>query len=501
MDYIKKDGKVVESTMYNRIKYLYEKGFINKSKENNEDNKNIINTQSNENSKNDISVKSGVINIKIDEKKEINITEIKEFNDKFIQDNLLECKLNEDDILFLLNLFFDREGKNEILINAFLLCYNILLFNLSINKDEYDENIKHLIKEMNEKHNFTKNKFSNFYSLKIFDDENDIKNIYFNKNKNNMEEIKKFNIKIDSIKSLEDNLENILNIFGPFCIAYKKIEYLLEEYFNSLNKKSENISDFLNGYSLEDHIKNIIIFENKDVIQIPNLYYFLNLDINIIEFDFICLIKKNTILTFNKNIFERVSYIHNLKLLDNIDDINGLSLIFFEIKTSQQSTKDIAKHLLNKVNFLYPLFEKFMLKTHGINIKDCKLYFIYVFNSKFNPKNFGTPTINEIKSNINNYKITNTCKFIYIHVETNIGQYNIKSLKQQINAQNSVINDQNKVINNQNKVINNQNNVINDQNNKIIELEKKISKLEEIVANIQKSNKTQNNSGIIEPKK
>ena len=139
-----------------------------------------------------------------------------------------------------------------------------------------------------------------------------------------------------------------------------------------MNKKTEKVFNYLDGYCLEDEIKNIISMENEQIIQLPNLYYiFLNDDITFIEFDLICLIKENKTLNFNKSIFDRVSYMRNLKLFDIIDNIKGLSLIFFDIKSSQHFIGVNVKHLIEKLNFLYPLFRQYLEEKYTIE----KIYY------------------------------------------------------------------------------------------------------------------------------
>ena len=235
----------------------------------------------------------------------------------------------------------------------------------------------------------------------------------------------------------------IIKIIAPLCIPYKKIEYLLLEFIYSNNKKSENISDYLNGFCLENEIKNIIKVENPKIENLPNLYYFLGKDINFSEFDLICLIKENEILTFNKSAFDRVANLHNLIFLDNIKDIEGLALAFFEIKSSQyKSNESIIEGLLKKVNFLYPFLQKYLDSQYKIKIEKCTFYFVNIFESKFNQNKFGMPNIKQLLSRNKDIKITNESKIIFIHAETNIGQFNliklnnkVENLEQEMNIQ------------------------------------------------------------------
>ena len=433
IDIIKSDSRAIKLAMENRIKEL---------NKNNEDNK------SNDNPK-----------------------ELKEFDEIIFNEIFKDFHLNEKDISFLLNLFFNVDENNENLITILKLCYNILIFNL-IKKDEYRK-IKDQINNSIKGKDLDNKKISDFYFIKVFNDINEIRSIYFSDN-NNIKEINKYKKKIDSIKSLEENIDDILKKSAPFCISYKKIEYLLEKYFNSLNKKSEKVSNYLDGYCFEDEIRNIITMENENIVQLPNLYYiFQNNDITFMEYDLICLVKENEILNFNKSIFDRVSYIHNLKLLDNINDIRGLSLIFFEIKVSQHSTKDIAIHSMEKTSFLYPLLQKYLHNEYNIEIENCDFFFAHVFDSKFNPNKFGTVKINDIKTINKNFN--NPCKFIFIHSETNVGQFNVKMLKKEINNQKVKINELNKETNEQKVKINELKKETNEQKFKINELEAKAS--------------------------
>ena len=185
--------------------------------------------------------------------------------------------------------------------------------------------------------------------------------------------------------------------------------------------------------------------DNNEISRLPNLYYIINDDLSFIEFDLICLVKKNEKLVLNKGIFDRVSNINNLKLLDNIENINELSLIFFEIKNAQRTPGKIIEKLIEKVNFLYPLFEKYLFDKYNIQINDYKLYFAYIFDSKFNAYQFGMPNIGDMKTkvNLNNIKNNkNDIKIIYIHAETNIGQYNALGLKNEIINLNKKIEEQ-----------------------------------------------------------
>ena len=491
------DSEKIKLAMENRINNLKKNQLISQTKDKEELNNIQIKGQAkekeldkiqpiNEQTKEIVLVKNGTSS---QSSKEIN-----EFDEDYFVENFEELNLDDEKILFLINLFFNTDSKNENLINTLELCYNILIFNLIIEKDKYHK-IKYVVNDSIKNYDFDKIKISDLYLLKVFDDKDEIKNLYFNSNKPDIKELERNNIKVNSVKSLEDNLDKILNTFSPFCLLYKKVEHLLKEYFNSFNKKSEKVSDYLDGYCLEDDIKNIITMENEDIIQLPNIYYILlNYDINFIEFDLICLIKINEKLNFNKSIFDRISYIHNLKILDNIDDIKGLSLVFFEIKNSQQSTKSIAKHLIEKVNFLYPLLKEYLFIKYNTKIEDCEIYFAYVFDSKFNANTFATPKIIEIKSNIKNLNITNKCKLIYIHGETNVGQYNSKKLKEEINEQKNKINELNIETEIQKNKINEMEKI---HKIEMAELQKQIQELKNAVSELKKcsfGNQAQNNS-------
>lgn len=369
---------------------------------------------------------------------------IKEFDKKWLIEKISDTKLKNDDIKFLLELFFNTNKIGQETINYFELCYNIILFNLIIENDKYNK-IKDDMDNSAQKHNIAEIKIYDLYFLKVFDDKNIIENIYFNENKKLIQNIKNNKIKIDTIQCLTNNLDDILDKFGPFSISYKIIEFLLEVFFKNANKKSEDVSNYLGGFSLEYYIKNIITMDNNEISRLPNLYYIINDDLSFIEFDLICLVKKNEKLVLNKGIFDRVSNINNLKLLDNIENINELSLIFFEIKNAQRTPGKIIEKLIEKVNFLYPLFEKYLFDKYNIQINDYKLYFAYIFDSKFNAYQFGMPNIGDMKMkvNLNNIKNNkNDIKIIYIHAETNIGQYNALGLKNEIINLNKKIEEQ-----------------------------------------------------------
>ena len=297
---------------------------------------------------------------------------IKEFDKKLLIEKISDTKLKNDDIKFLLELFFNTNKIGQETINYFELCYNIILFNLIIENDKYNK-IKDVMDNSVQKYNIAEIKIYDLYFLKVFDDKNIIENIYFNENKKLIQNIKNNKIKIDSIQCLTNNLDDILDKFGPFSISYKIIEFLLEEFFKNANKKSEDVSNYLDGFSLEYYIKNIITMDNNKIIRLPNLYYIINTDLNFVEFDLICLVKNNEKLVLNKGIFDRVSNINNLKLLDNVENINELSLIFFEIKNSQRTPGKIIENLIEKANFLYPLFEKYLFDKYKIQINDYKL--------------------------------------------------------------------------------------------------------------------------------
>ena len=88
-----------------------------------------------------------------------------------------------------------------------------------------------------------------------------------------------------------------------------------------------------------------------------------------------------------------------------------------------------------------------MFDKYKIQINDYKLYFVYIFDSKFNAYQFGIPKISDIKKkvNLNNIKNNkNDIKIIYIHAETNVGQYNAQGLKNEINNLNKAIEAQEK---------------------------------------------------------
>ena len=143
-------------------------------------------------------------------------------------------------IKFLLELFFNTNKMGQETINYFELCYNIFLFNLIIDNDKYNK-IKDVMDNSVGNSGFGKNKIYDLYFLKVFDDKNIIENIYFNGNKQLIDNIKKNKIKIDTIQNLTNNLDSILDIFGPFSLSYKIIEYLLEDFFKNANKKSEDV--------------------------------------------------------------------------------------------------------------------------------------------------------------------------------------------------------------------------------------------------------------------
>jgi len=363
------------------------------------------------------------------------LKETRELDIKYLIANFKEHDLSKDDILFLLDLLINTDNKKENIINQLELCYNILLFNLLIEKKEYDK-IKELIYYTLNINDFSNKKIAFFFLIKLFDDKNIIKNLYFNLSNKNINELVKYNIEYDSFKSLENSIDNILKVFAPFCIPFKKVKYLLEDYINSMNNKSEKVSDYLEGFNLEEEIKNIILRENENIVPLKNLYYILlNSNVTFIEFDLICLVKDNETLKFNKTLFDRVSRIYNCNFLDKIDDIPGLSLIFFEIKTTQHSNQTVAKHLIQKVDFLYPLFKQCLLKYHNIDIEKCKLYFIHIFDYKFNSNSFVSTKISDLKLKLKylNKSQNNQSKLIFSHVETNVGQYNIRMLTKDIN--------------------------------------------------------------------
>jgi len=422
----------------------------------------------------------------------------KNFDKNWLIEKLSHTKYNSDDIEFLLELFFNTNKIGQETINYFELCYNIILFNLIIENDKYNK-IKDVMDNSVQKYNIAEIKIYDLYFLKVFNNKNIIENIYFNENKKLIQNIKNNKIKIDSIQCLTNNLDDILDKFGPFSISYKIIEFLLEEFFKNANKKSEDVSNYLDGFSLEYYIKNIITMDNNKIIRLPNLYYIINTDLNFVEFDLICLVKNNEKLVLNKGIFDRVSNINNLKLLDNVENINELSLIFFEIKNSQRTPGKIIENLIDKANFLYPLFEKYLFNKYKIQINDYKLYFVYIFDSKFNAYQFGIPKISDIKKkvNLNNIKNNkNDIKIIYIHAETNVGQYNAQGLKNEINNLNKAIEAQEKKYQeNLNKAIKSQekkyqenlNKAIKDQEKKYQEnLNNQEKKYQEILNNQEK---------------
>ena len=197
----------------------------------------------------------------------------------------------------------------------------------------------------------------------------------------------------------------------------------------------------------------------------------------------ICLVKDNETLKFNKTLFDRVSRIYNFNFLDKIDDIPGLSLIFFEIKTTQHSNQTVAKHLIQKVDFLYPLFKQCLLKYHNIDIEKCKFYFIHIFDSKFNYNSFVSTKISDLKLKLKylNKSQNNQSKLIFSHVETNVGQYNIRMLTKDINnLKEDISNLKNKLEiqkgNHQDEILN-LTNKINNQQQEISQLQEQIKEL------------------------
>ena len=191
----------------------------------------------------------------------------------------------------------------------------------------------------------------------------------------------------------------------------------------------------MEGFNLEEEIKNIILRENENIVPLRNLYYILlKNNITFIEFDLICLVKDNEILKFHDTLFDRVSSLYNINFLGKLEDILGLSLIFFEIKISQHSNQGDAKHLIEKVDFLYPLFKKFLLQYYNTDIEKCKIYFIHVFDLKFNSNFFVSTKISDLRLKLKylNKNKGNQCKLIFSYVEKNVGQYNIRKLTKDI---------------------------------------------------------------------
>ena len=422
---MKKDSKVIKSTIENRINFI-----INNPKAINDfENQYLIEKmkeilESYTIPKVELEKNSGGRHLK----------EIREFDEKYLYDNFQEHDLSKDDILFLLNLLINTDNKKENIINQLELCYNILLFNLLIEKKEYDK-IKELIYYSLNIKDFSNKTISQLFLIKLFDDKDIIKNLYFNLNNRNIKEFDKYNKEYDSLKSLENDIDNILKIFAPFCIPFKKVKYLSEEYISSIGNKSEKISAYLEGFNLEEEIKNIILRENENIVPLRNLYYILlKNNITFIEFDLICLVKDNEILKFHDTLFDRVSSLYNINFLGKLEDILGLSLIFFEIKISQHSNQGDAKHLIEKVDFLYPLFKKFLLQYYNTDIEKCKIYFIHIFDTKFNSNFFVSTKISDLRLKLKylNKNKGNQCKLIFSYVEKNVGQYNIRKLTKDI---------------------------------------------------------------------
>ena len=422
---MKKDSKVIKCTIENRINFIID----NPKAINDFENKYLIEKmkeilESYTIPKVELEKNSGGRHLK----------EIREFDEKYLYDNFQEHDLSKDDILFLLNLLINTDNKKENIINQLELCYNILLFNLLIEKKEYDK-IKELIYYSLNIKDFSNKTISQLFLIKLFDDKDIIKNLYFNLNNRNIKEFDKYNKEYDSLKSLENDIDNILKIFAPFCIPFKKVKYLSEEYISSIGNKSEKVSDYLEGFNLEEEIKNIILRENENIVPLRNLYYILlKNNITFIEFDLICLVKDNEILKFHDTLFDRVSSLYNINFLGKLEDILGLSLIFFEIKISQHSNQGDAKHLIEKVDFLYPLFKKFLLQYYNTDIEKCKIYFIHVFDYKFNSNYFVSTKISDLRLKLKylNKNKGNQCKLIFSYVEKNVGQYNIRKLTKDI---------------------------------------------------------------------
>ncbi len=470
-----KSNKLPEQIVVNKIKYDYNINLSDSSKNTKIQIESFIPFETKEKIKNEIMQKYPFIinktilqsfNRDIKDKKNSIVSIIKQINEEneknpeYNQDDYISqitldfdnysinfkednsSNLSKDCCLTLFNLLINTDKKSEYIIDRLELCYNIYIFNKILN-NKYKE-IHPIIKDRVTKNAvISQNKISNFYFIKFIENEEHINKLYF-KSKNADDSIlSTYNDNINSIQSLENNIDNIINLFGPYCIAFKKIEYILSEYIESLNNKSEKVSDYLDGLCFEDEVKNIIHIENPKIINIPNIYYILEYkEINFCEFDFVCLLQDNEILNLNKTTFDRVVNLHNLKFLENDINIQGLALIFFEIKSKEHSSENIIKRLIIKVNFIYPLMKLYLYQKYNINIDECVLYFCQVFDSKFNPKSFVIPNINKILSSISNIKIKiqNECKVLFIHGDTNIGQINIIKLNDEVNKLNKKIN-------------------------------------------------------------
>ena len=377
-----------------------------------------------------------------EENKKNNVNEPKLIPDDYLSEITLdennhtkyfkEINLDEESILFLLDLLINTTDKSEQIIDILELSYNIYIFN-TITKNEYKGIYKKISDKLIKGADLSLKKFRSFYFIKFFEDKDYIKKIYYPSTLDKAKTVLKYNNELNTNENLKKNIDKILEKFAPYSIPFKKIEYLLSEYIQFLNDDSEKISHYLDGFCFEEEVKNIILLENPNLIKLPNLHYILlNKEISFCEFDFICLLKKDEILNLNESMFERVAHIHNLKLLDKNINIKGLGLLFFEIKSSQHSSEEIILKLMKKVNFLYPFIKLYLEQTYKLKIEECVFYFAQVFDSKFNPKGFVIPEVDKILKLIKNRKINNICKIIFIHAETNIGQYNIHKLNDEI---------------------------------------------------------------------
>ena len=225
----------------------------------------------------------------------------KEFNKNDFTDFFKQLILDEQNISFLLNLIIDVNKINENTVNMLQLYYNILLFNFIIDKDKYNK-IKDDLKNSIKVETFINKKISEFYFIKVFNCIDDFINYFIITNKN-LNNLKNYNQTFASIIDLENNLDQLLKIFAPFCLLFKVVEFFLSEFINTINIKSEKVSNYLDGFCLEDEIKYIISIENPNITQIPNIFYILlEKEITFFEFDLICLLKQGEKLIFTKPI-------------------------------------------------------------------------------------------------------------------------------------------------------------------------------------------------------
>lgn len=147
-----------------------------------------------------------------EENKKNNVNEPKLIPDDYLSEITLdennhtkyfkEINLDEESILFLLDLLINTTDKSEQIIDILELSYNIYIFN-TITKNEYKGIYKKISDKLIKGADLSLKKFRSFYFIKFFEDKDYIKKIYYPSKLDKAKTVLKYNNELNTNENLK----------------------------------------------------------------------------------------------------------------------------------------------------------------------------------------------------------------------------------------------------------------------------------------------------------